>query len=113
MQTSKNVTTTAGRMITMSRPYFCFCPDKTIPIAFFNVPGPVQDSQVAEYGNICGKLEDVFWLKGAKCCIDLAFGQVNRENFYKLYQDLLGSLAPTCQERKLELQKKGRQHRRN
>ncbi len=31
---------------------FCFCPDGTIPIAFFNLPGSVHDSQVAEYGNI-------------------------------------------------------------
>jgi hypothetical protein len=29
---------------------FCFCPDGTIPIAFFNVPGCVHDSQVAEFG---------------------------------------------------------------
>jgi hypothetical protein len=46
-------------------PVFCFCPDGTIPIAVFNVPGSVHDSQVAEYGNIYGKLEDVFWSIGA------------------------------------------------
>ncbi len=58
---------------------FCFCPDGTIPIAFFNVPGLVHNHQVAEYGNIYGKLKDVFWSTGAKCCVNLAFGQVNRE----------------------------------
>ncbi len=83
---------------------FCFCPGGTITIAFFNVPGLVHDSQVAEYGNIYDKLEDVFQSTGAKCCVDLAFGQVNREYLYKLSQDLFGSLAPTRHERKLELQ---------
>jgi hypothetical protein len=105
MQTSKNVTTMAGRTTTTSRSYF-FYPDGTIPIAFFNVPGLVHNSQVAEHGNIYGKLEDVFWLTGAKCSINLAFGQVNREYLYKLSQDLFGSSAPTRHARKLELQKK-------
>jgi hypothetical protein len=90
---------------------FCFCPDGTIPIA--NVPGLVHDSQVAEYGNIYGKLEDVFHSTGAKCCVDMAFGQMNRKYLYKSSQDLFGYSAPTHQERKLELQKKGRQHWRN
>ncbi len=85
---------------------FCFCPDGTIPIAFFNLPGSVHDSQVAEYGSIYGKLEDVFRLTGAKCCVDLAFGQVNREYLYKSSQDPFGSLAQTHHERKLELRKK-------
>jgi hypothetical protein len=31
---------------------FCFCLDGTIPIAFFNNPGLVHDSQVAEFGKI-------------------------------------------------------------
>ncbi len=39
---------------------FCFCPDGTIPIAFFNVPGCDHNSQVAEFGKIYNKLEDVF-----------------------------------------------------
>jgi hypothetical protein len=58
---------------------FCFCLDRTIPIVFFDLPGFVHDSQVVEYGNIYGKLEEIFWLTGAKCCNNLAFGQVNRE----------------------------------
>ncbi len=85
---------------------FCFCLDGTIPIAFFNVPGSVHNSQVAEYGNIYGKLEDVFSSTGAKCCINLAFGQVNKEYLYKLPQDLFGSLALARHKRKLELWKK-------
>ena len=57
---------------------FCFCPDGTIPIAFFNVPGSVHDSQVAKFGNIYDKLEGVFLSTGAKSCVDSAFGNVNR-----------------------------------
>ncbi len=32
----------------------------TIPIAFFNVPGSVHDSQAAELGRIYHKLEQVY-----------------------------------------------------
>jgi hypothetical protein len=85
---------------------FCFCPDGTIPIALFNVPGSVHDSQVAEFGNIYNKLEDVYLATGAKCCVDSAFGNVTREYLYKSCQDLLGSNAPTRHERLLDLQKK-------
>jgi hypothetical protein len=85
---------------------FCFCPDGTIPIAFFNVPGSVHDSLVAEYGNIYDKLEEVFQSTGGKCCVDSAFGNVNREFLYKSCQDHLGSSAPTRELRKLDLRKK-------
>jgi hypothetical protein len=63
---------------------FCICLDGRIPIAFFNIPGLVHDCQVAEFGNIDGKLEDILWLTGARCCIYLAFGKINREYLYKL-----------------------------
>jgi hypothetical protein len=43
---------------------FCFCPDGTIPIAFFNVPGSVHNSQVAELGKIYSKLERVYKTTG-------------------------------------------------
>jgi hypothetical protein len=85
---------------------FCFCPDGTIPISFFNVPGSVHDSQVAEFGNIYNKMEEVYHLYGAKCCVDLAFGHVMRGNFFKSCQDLLGPNATTCELRKLDLCKK-------
>ena len=57
---------------------FCFCPDGTIPIAFFKVPGCVHDSQVAEFGRIYDKLENVYCTTGGMCCVDSAFGSVNR-----------------------------------
>jgi hypothetical protein len=85
---------------------FCFCPDGTIPIAFFNVPGCVHDSQVAEFGRIYDKLERVYQTTGGMCCVDSAFASVSRDFLYKSCQDQLGSKAPTRRERKLDLQKK-------
>ena len=35
----------------------CFCPDGTIPMAFFNVPGAQHDSTVCELGGIYDKLQ--------------------------------------------------------
>lgn len=52
---------------------FCFCPDGTIAIASYNIPGSVHDSQIAEIGNIYKKLERVYELTGAKCTADSAF----------------------------------------
>ena len=43
----------------MNTDFFIFCPDVTIPIAFFNIPGSVNDSKVAYWGKIYEKLEDV------------------------------------------------------
>jgi hypothetical protein len=67
---------------------FCFCPNGTISIAFFNVPGCVHDSQVAEMGQIYRKLGEVYEKTGTKCCIDSTFRNVDREYLYKLCQDL-------------------------
>ena len=39
---------------------FVFCPDWTIPIAFFNVQGSVHDSQVAHWGRVYDKLGAVY-----------------------------------------------------
>jgi hypothetical protein len=83
---------------------FCFCPDGTIPIAFFNVPGSVHDSQVAELGKIYSKLERVYETTGGKCCVDSAFGNMDRNFLLKSGQDLLGSSAPTRNEQNLEHQ---------
>ena len=66
---------------------FCFCPDGTIPIAFFNVPGSVHDSQVADWGDVYLKLEAVYRSMGGKCTVDSAFGQVEREFLIKSSQD--------------------------
>ncbi len=83
---------------------FCFCPDGTIPIVFFNVPGSVHDSQVAELGRIYHKLEQVYERTGGKCCVDSAFGNLEWDYLLKSGQDLLGSSAPTCREQSREHQ---------
>jgi hypothetical protein len=83
---------------------FCFCPDGTIPIAFFNVPGSVHDSQVAELGKIYSKLEHVYETTGGKCCVDSAFCNMEMDFLLKSSQDLLVSSAPTCHEQNLEHQ---------
>lgn len=54
---------------------FCFCPDGTIPIACYNVPGSIHDSKIAEWGNIYEKLESVYQSTGAKCTADSAFSR--------------------------------------
>ncbi len=63
----------------------CFCPDGTILIAFCNIPGAVDDSQVADYGDMYNnygdmynKLELVYVRDGAKFTVDSAFGNVSR-----------------------------------
>jgi len=52
---------------------FVFCPDGTIPICCYNVPGSVHDSSVAEWGNIYRRLERVYNLCGGRCAVDSAF----------------------------------------
>ena len=50
-----------------------FCPDGTIPIAYFNCPGSMHDSQVAEWGNIYLKLEDIYNKYGGLVACNSAF----------------------------------------
>jgi hypothetical protein len=88
---------------------FCFCPNGMIPVSFFNALGSVDDSQVAKFGNIYNKLDEIYDLYGAKYCVDLAFGNVTRGHLYKSCQDFWGSNAPTRELRKLDLCKKSRQ----
>jgi hypothetical protein len=56
----------------------------TIPIAFFNVPGSVHDSPAAELWKMYIKLEHGYEMMGGKCCVDSAFGNVEREYLLKL-----------------------------
>jgi hypothetical protein len=85
---------------------FVFCPDGTIPIAFFNVPGSVHDSQVAYWGRVYDKLEAVYDETGGKCTVDSAFGKVSRPFLIKSSQDCLVSTMPTREEQRLDLQRK-------
>jgi hypothetical protein len=77
---------------------FCFCPDGTIPIAFFNVPGSVHDSQVADWGNVYDKLEFVYQKTGGKCTVDSAFGRIQREFLIKSSPDSLVGSGRTREE---------------
>ena len=43
---------------------FIFCPDRTIPIAFFNVPRSMHDSHVAHWGRVYDKLGAVYYETG-------------------------------------------------
>ena len=85
---------------------FVFCPDGTIPIAFFNVPGSVHDSQVAYWGRVYDKLQAVYDETGGKCTVDSAFGKVNRPFLIKSSQDYLVSTMPTRAEQRLDLARK-------
>jgi hypothetical protein len=53
---------------------------------------------------IYSKLEHVYETMGGKCCINSAFGSIERDFLLKLSQDLLGSLAPIRHEQNLEHQ---------
>jgi hypothetical protein len=57
--------------------YLCFCPNGTILIAFFNIPGAVHDSQIVHWGKIYDKLDEVYKVMGGKCTVDSAFAKVN------------------------------------
>jgi len=85
---------------------FVFCPDGTIPIAFFNVPGSVHDSQVAHWGRVYDKLGAVYADTGGKCTVDSAFGKVNRPFLIKSSQDYLVSAMPTRHEQRVDIQRK-------
>ena len=54
---------------------FVFCPDGTIPIAAYNVPGCFHDSTIAEWGKIYKKLGNVYEMVGGKCTVDSAFSK--------------------------------------
>ena len=67
----------------------CFCPDGTIPIAAFNMPGSFHDSTVAEYGGVYAKLEAMFGKYGVKCTADSAFSGRSYPFLIKSSQDPL------------------------
>ena len=64
-----------------------FCPDGTIPIACFNVPGCVHDSLIADWVSIYDKLGNVFDTCGGKCAVDSAFSRRLHPYLIKSGQD--------------------------
>jgi hypothetical protein len=82
----------------------CFFPRQKIPIAFFTVLGAVHDSQIAHWGRLFSKLDDVHMAPSKKCTVDSAFGKVNCPFFIKSLQDILVSLAPATQAQREDIQ---------
>jgi hypothetical protein len=83
---------------------FVFCPDGTIPIAFFNVPGAVHNNQIVHWGKIYDKLDGVYKETGEKCTVDSAFAKVNHPFLLKSSQDIL--LSSVTLEQREEIQRK-------
>jgi DDE superfamily endonuclease len=54
---------------------FVFCPDGTIPVCAYNVPGCVHDSAVAEVGGVYSKLQQVYEECGGRVTADSAFAK--------------------------------------
>ena len=71
-----------------------FCPDGTIPICCYNVPGCVNDSLIAEWGNVYSKLQRVYDLCGGKCTVDSAFSARDNEYLIKSAQTTLAGDTP-------------------
>ncbi|KAI2492948.1 DDE superfamily endonuclease [Fragilaria crotonensis] len=51
---------------------FVFCPDGTISICCYNLPGSIHDSLVAEWGNVYPKFEKVYDTVSGRCTVDSA-----------------------------------------
>jgi hypothetical protein len=64
-----------------------FCPDGTIPICCYNVPGSVHDSMVAEWGGVYEKLGRVHRQTGGRCTVDSAFSKRNYPYLIKSAQN--------------------------
>ena len=73
-----------------------FCPDGTIPICCFNVPGSVHDSLMAEWGSVYDKLGRVYACCGGKCTVDSAFSRKSHPYLIKPSQTEFGE--ENCQE---------------
>lgn len=76
----------------------CFCPDGTIPMTFFNVPGAQHDSTVCELGGIYDKLEHVYNQTGGICTVDSAFRVKNAPYLLKSSQQTEIGVGETEQE---------------
>ena len=51
-------------------PQLLFFPYRTIPIVYYNTPGSMHDSTIAEAGSIYTKLERVYRSDGGMCTVD-------------------------------------------
>ena len=65
-----------------------FTPDGRIVVAVLNAPGSVHDSTLAEWGNVCDKLESICERTGGECCLDSAFASCNVDCLIKSSDDI-------------------------
>eukprot|EP00171_Calliarthron_tuberculosum_P002982 IDg2982t1 len=72
---------------------FVFAPDGCIISCATNAPGAMQDSTIAEWGNIYSKLEACYDAFGGRCVVDSAFCKTQYPFLIKSAQDHLTSAA--------------------
>ncbi len=72
-------------------------------MVYFNIPGCIHESQVAEWGNIYAKLETMFDKYGVQCAVDSGFGKIEKHLMVKPKKDDSNSNKTTCQEAKLDV----------
>ncbi len=85
---------------------FVFAPDGTIPISFFNVPGCIHNSQVADWGCIYQKLEGLWEKYEVRCVMDSAFGKIECQFIIKSSQDYMSSNQLSRSEQLRDIQEK-------
>ncbi len=81
--------------------FFVITPDGRSPMAYFNIPGCVHDSQVAELGNSHAELEKFFDNYGVQCAVDSGFAKIAKDFMVKSTKDDLSSNKSTHKEAKL------------
>ena len=67
---------------------FCFSMDGRIIMAAVNAPGSVHDSTLAEWCDMCTKLETICQRTGGVCCLDSAFSANNAPHLLKSSGDV-------------------------
>ena len=75
---------------------FVFCPDGTIPIETYNVPGCIHDSMIADWGEIYEKMSTVYERTGGQVTVDSAFCRANNEFLIKSSQANLDDDDPNA-----------------
>ena len=64
---------------------FLFSPNGKICACFFNAPGTVHDSMMANMSGIYEKIDQVYVQTGAKVVMDSAFGKLERSSMVKSF----------------------------
>ncbi|POM71840.1 Hypothetical protein PHPALM_11534 [Phytophthora palmivora] len=59
---------------------FAFSPQGLVIACALNAPGCMHDSQIAEWGNVYAKLEEVYAATGGCVVVDSAFAKVSQQS---------------------------------